>query len=57
MVVRSLVGEREEGMTRQTTDGFKGSETAMKYYNGLHQSVDLDSWEVMPRESPREPVF
>ena len=30
MVVRSLVGEREEGMTRQTTDGFKGSETTMK---------------------------
>ena len=45
MVVRSLVGEREEGMTRQTTDGFKGSETAMKYYNGLHQSVDLDYWD------------
>ena len=22
MVVRSLVGEREEGMTRQTTEGF-----------------------------------
>ena len=30
MVVRSLVGKREEGMTRQTTEGFQGSETTLK---------------------------